>query len=152
MRVQLAAANPLLWAVDVAAQVRAGDVVRGPYADASGAPIHERDVAAVAAVALIEDGHSGRRYRLTGPESLTHAEQIEAIGNGIGRRLRYEELAPGAAREMIGVPAVVLDPLFELWEHHVGTPAAVTDDVQRVTGRPARRYAEWVADHAGDFA
>jgi uncharacterized protein YbjT (DUF2867 family) len=152
VRVELAAANAILWAADIAGQVKEGDVVRGPYADAAGAPIHERDVAAVVAFALVEDGHGGRRYRLTGPESLTHAEQVEAIGKGIGRRLRYEELAPDEARAMMGLPPVLVEPLFALWHRHVGTPAAVTDDVERVTGRPARRYAEWVADHAADFA
>lgn len=152
VRVELVAANAILWAADIAGQVKAGDVVRGPYADASGAPIHERDVAAVAAVALLEEGHDGRRYRLTGPESLTHAEQVAAIGEGIGRRLRYEELPPDEAREAMGLPPFLVEPLFELWQRHVGTPAPVSDDVQRVTGRPARRYADWVADHAADFA
>lgn len=152
VRVEMVAANAILWTIDVAGQVRAGDVVRGPYAEASQAPIHERDVAAVAAVALTEVGHHGRRYRLTGPEALTHAEQIQAIGEGLGRQLRYEEIPPEQARQTMGLPPFLVEPLFELWQAHVGTPAAVTGDVQRVTGRPARRYAEWVADHAADFS
>jgi len=44
-----------------AAQIRAGgDVVRWPYAATPTAPIHERDIAAVAVRALREDGHAAR--------------------------------------------------------------------------------------------
>src|SRR4051812_5514696 len=50
-----------------AAQIRAGDVVRGPYAESTDAPIHERDLAEVAARALLTDELTGRRARLTGP-------------------------------------------------------------------------------------
>ena len=43
--------------------IRAGNVVRWPYAAAETAPVDERDIAAVAALALYEDGHAGRRLR-----------------------------------------------------------------------------------------
>src|SRR4029450_5942126 len=33
----------------------------------------------------------------------------------------------------------------------IGQPAPVTGEVERVLGRPARTYAEWVADHAAAF-
>jgi predicted GTPase len=40
--------------------------------DAKVTLIDPRDVAAVAAVVLIEDGHEGRTYTLTGPEPMTY--------------------------------------------------------------------------------
>lgn len=46
------------------------------------------------------------------------------------------------------VSAVFL--LFEMWEKHIGTPAPVTDTVQRVTGRPPRSVAQWAADYPVD--
>src|SRR5438093_2907657 len=48
------AANALPW---WAASIRDGGVVRWPYGAAETAPIDERDIAAVAARALYEDGH-----------------------------------------------------------------------------------------------
>jgi hypothetical protein len=39
----------------VGAQIRAGDVVRVPYATFAEAPIHERDLAGVGARALLTD-------------------------------------------------------------------------------------------------
>ena len=56
LRPGMFAANALSW---WAPQIRAGDVVRWPYAAALTAPIHERDIAAVAVRALLEAGHDG---------------------------------------------------------------------------------------------
>jgi uncharacterized protein YbjT (DUF2867 family) len=153
LRLEVHAANALLWTVDLAEQIKAGDVVRAPYGQAAGAPIHEADLAAVAAMALTSDGHAGAKYRLTGPESLTHVEQVQIIGQAIGRQLRYEELSPEVARQEIGqhVPAPVVDTLFDIWASYLGKPAPVTNAVEQVTGRPARTFTQWAADHAADF-
>src|SRR5215813_12462942 len=95
LRPGMFAANALLW---WAPQIRAGDVVRWPYAEAPTAPIQERDIAAVAVRTLCDDGHGGKDYVLTGPQSLSHFEQVGIIGDVIGRSLRFEEISPEEAR------------------------------------------------------
>jgi uncharacterized protein YbjT (DUF2867 family) len=147
LRLEVASADALQWAFDVPGQVKAGDVVRGPYGEAAGSPIHPADFAAVAIVALTEDEHAGKIYHLTGPKSLTHIEQIKLIGQALGRPLRYEELEPEAARQAIS-PYAPADLLFATWEKQIGTPAPVTDTVERLTGRPPRSVAQWAADYA----
>ena len=144
LRLDVSSADPLQWAFDVPGQLAAGDVVRGPYADAAASPIHPADFAAAAVAALTGDGHAGRAYHVTGPVSLTHREQIELIGREHGRDLRYEELDPAAARAAIS-PYAPVDLLFATWEAHLGRPAPVTDAVSRLTGRPARTPREWAA-------
>jgi uncharacterized protein YbjT (DUF2867 family) len=144
LRLEVASADALQWAYDVPAQLKAGDVVRGPYAEAAGSPIHPADFAAVAAAALTDDPHAGQVYRLTGPESVTHREQVRLIGAAAGRPLRFEELDPVVARRTIS-PYAPADVLFESWEHHLTSPAPVTDTVERVTGRRPRTVAEWAA-------
>ncbi len=94
------ASNALHW---WAPQIRGGDVVRWPYGAAETAPIDERDIAAVAARALLDDGHAGGDYVLTGPESLSQAAQVRAIGDAIGRPLRFEELSPDEFRRETAV-------------------------------------------------
>src|SRR5277367_522945 len=94
LRPGMFAGNALRW---WAPQIRAGDVVRWPYADAPTAPIDERDIAAVAVRVLCEEGHGGKDYVLTGPESLSQLEQVKIIGDAIGRRLRYEEMSADEA-------------------------------------------------------
>ena len=144
------ASNALFW---WAPAIRAGDVVRWPYGAAETAPIDERDVAAVAARALYEDGHAGGDYVLTGPESLSQAEQVRIIGDVIGRPIRFEELSPDEfRRETAGSwPRPVVDMLLAAWGATIGRPAFVTSTVSDVLGSPPRPFRQWVADHAAAF-
>ena len=149
LRPGMFAVNALSW---WAPQIRAGNVVRWPYAAAPTAPVHERDVAAVAVRALVEPGHEGAEYVLTGPESLSQLEQVRTIGEVIGRPLRYEELTPEETYRELRAPAPVVKMLLDAWAAALGQPAFVTQTVETITGRPARTFREWVTDHAGEFA
>ncbi len=144
------ASNVLNW---WAAQIRAGDVVRWPYGAAETAPIDERDIAAVAARALYEDGHAGGDYVLTGPESLSQAEQVSIIGAAIGRRIQFEELSPEDFRRETADrwPRPVVDMLLAAWGATIGRPAFVTSTVADVLGSPPRTFRQWAADHAAAF-
>jgi uncharacterized protein YbjT (DUF2867 family) len=148
LRPGMFAANTLLW---WAPQIRAGNVVRWPYGDAPTAPVHERDIAAVAVRALLDSGHDGKDYVLTGPASLTQREQVIAIGEVIGRPLRFEEMTPDEARQEFKAPPPVVNMLLNAWAAALGQPALVTSNVAEITGRPARSFRDWVADHAGEF-
>ena len=144
------ASNARLW---WAAVIRDGGVVRWPYGAAETAPIDERDIAAVAARALSEDGHAGSDYVLTGPESLSQAEQVSIIGAAIGRRIHFEELSPEEfRRETAGRwPGPVVDMLLAAWGATIGRPAFMTSTVADVVGSPPRTFRQWVADHADAF-
>jgi uncharacterized protein YbjT (DUF2867 family) len=135
-------------------QIRNGDVVRWPYADAETAPVDERDIAAVAARTLLDARHAGGDYVLTGPESLSQAAQVHAIGEAIGRPLRFEELSPDEfRREAAGAwPAGVAEMLLAAWRAALGRPAFVTSAVREITGSPPRTFYRWAADHASVFA
>lgn len=145
------AANTLrTWA----AQIRAGDVVRGPYASFAEAVIHERDLAEVAARALLTAELAGRRLPLTGPRTLSQEEMVDVIGSVLGRPLRYEEVPPETARQGMvrsGVPEPFVAALLARYARGAGPAEAVTGEVEKVLGRPALTYAEWVADHATAF-
>ena len=143
------AANSLMW---WAPQIRVGDVVRWPYGAAATAPIDERDIAAVAVRALMEGGHDGAEYVLTGPESLTQVEQVKMIGKVLGRSLLYEELSREEAFVEMGFPAPVVTMLLDAWAAAIGRPAHVTTTVSDVTGRPARTFREWITDHVESFS
>jgi uncharacterized protein YbjT (DUF2867 family) len=139
------AANTLMWAD----QIRESGVVRWPYGRAARSLIHERDIAEVAVRTLAEEGHVGARYVLTGPEAITQAEQVRAIGEAIGREVRWEELSREDAEKQLkgSVPETALDT----WASFVDSPEVVTSTVENVTGAPARPFAEWARDHADDF-
>jgi uncharacterized protein YbjT (DUF2867 family) len=147
LRPGMFASNAIPW---WGPQIRKGDVVRWPYGNAPTAPIDERDVAAVAARAL-QGGHRGGDYVLTGPESLTQAEQVRIIGDVLGRKLVFEELSPEQARAELPFPPAALNMLMKAWSAAVGLPAFVTNIVAEMIGRPPRTFREWAADHADAF-
>ena len=62
--------------VDWRETIRSEGVVREVFGDALSARVHEADIAAVAVVALTENGHHGQSYILTGPESLSRREAV----------------------------------------------------------------------------
>ncbi len=144
------ASNALNW---WAASIRDGDVIRWPYGAAETAPIDERDVAAVVARALYEDGHAGGDYVLTGPESLSQTEQVSIIGAAIGRRIHFEELSPDDFRRETAEswPRPVVDMLLTAWGATIGRPAFVTSTVFDVLGSPPRTFHQWAADNATAF-
>jgi uncharacterized protein YbjT (DUF2867 family) len=150
LRPGMFAANALLW---WAPQIRAGDVVRWPHLDAPTAPIHERDIAAVAVRTLCEDGHAGAEYILTGPQSLSQFEQISTIGGAVGRSLRIEEISPDQGRrELVSLmPAPAVNMLLGAWAAAIGQPALMTSTVAENTGAPARTFRDWATDHAAEF-
>jgi uncharacterized protein YbjT (DUF2867 family) len=151
--------------------LRAGGVVREPYGDRKSPPVHEADIGAVAAVTLTQDGHAGQTYIITGPEVLTPREKIRIIGEATGRDLRFEEMTPEQTRkEWVGegrLPdrlifqafaataalgdAQLVEILLRLYGEPNELGRTVTDTVRRVTGRPARTFAQWAAEHADAF-
>ncbi len=139
-----------LWS----AQIRAGQLVRGPYADATEAPIDPRDVAEVACVALLTDDLVGRRIPLTGPASLTQREMVAIIGDTVGKTVRYQEIAPASAQQVmsaLGFPAEFVTANLARLAASVGRPAPVTPEVEQILGRPPISFARWSADHAHAF-
>jgi uncharacterized protein YbjT (DUF2867 family) len=143
------ATNLLAWA----GPLRGGDVVHGPYAASRQAPIHEADVAAVAVTALTTDGHRGAVYALSGPEALSRAEQLAAIGAAIGRELHYREIPPEAFRAAMSayMPDDIITMVLDHWRETLTEPDAVLPTVQEVTGSPARTLAQWARDHRAAF-
>jgi uncharacterized protein YbjT (DUF2867 family) len=134
-------------------QIRSGDDVRWAYVAAASAPIDPRDIGAVAVRALRDRSNASDDYVITGPQALTHADQVRIIGEVIGRSLRFQELSPNEFRQCFSgnAPPAVIDMLLNAWSASVGIPPFMTRSVQDVTGRPARNFHQWVADHAPLF-
>jgi uncharacterized protein YbjT (DUF2867 family) len=143
------ASNALLW---WAAAIRGEGVVRWPYGAAETAPVDDRDVAQVAARCLSEDGHAGGDYVLTGPESLSQAEQVRIIGDVLGRPVTFEDLPPDDFRRQTPQAArPAVDMLLAAWNATMGHPAYVTSTVGDILGTPARTFRQWATDHATAF-
>jgi uncharacterized protein YbjT (DUF2867 family) len=127
--------------------VRSG-VVAFPAGETAEPFVDCEDIADVVVAALTEDGHAGRVYEVTGPRLLTFEEAIGDVAKSSGRDIRYvpispEEYAAGLVEE--GVPAEFAAFLSSLFGTIFdGRNAYVADGVQRVLGRPARDFTEYV--------
>jgi len=150
--------RPTVFATNFAgmwsAQIRAGDVVAGPYADASSAPIVESDISAVAARALLTDDLVGQRIPLTGPQAFTNSELVGVIGDVLGRSLQYREAPNDLVRQRfvgLGFPADFADAYIAMLAETLDKPALVTHDVEKILGRPATPFAQWVSQHRDLF-
>lgn len=141
--------NALTW-VD---SVRSEGVVREAF-DLPSAVVHEGDIGAVAAAALLEDGHAGRAYNLTGPEALTPSQRIAMLSAAIGSPVDLVRITrEQAVARLVADGVSRADAEYVVGWHADPPPAASTpvDTVEQVLGRPARTFADWLAEHADRF-
>lgn len=114
--------------------------------------IDVRDIAAVAAEVLKNPAaHAGQAYVLTGPEALTNQEALDILSQVLRRTIQRvditEEAAVKAMRDA-GMPDLVVEVMSSLNQLvAAGYVAEVTDSVQRITGHPARRFADFAREH-----
>ena len=108
----------------------------------------------MAAAALLDntDKHIGRTYQLTGPESLSAAEELDILSHRLGRSLRLiepplESVKAGMAKH--GFSGAVLDAIMARTLSDAGStplPAA-----RQLLGRAPYRFADWVDRHIARF-
>ncbi|MEU4744034.1 NAD(P)H-binding protein, partial [Actinosynnema sp. NPDC023658] len=110
------ASNAFAWA----GTIRADRVAAAPFGDVALPAVDPDDIAAVAAVALREDGHGGRTYVLTGPAALTPRQQVAAIADALGEPVRFVELT--RAEAAAGMARFMPEPVVEATLDVLGTP------------------------------
>ncbi|MEU5278771.1 NAD(P)H-binding protein [Streptomyces asoensis] len=143
------ASNASSWAWSV----KAGRPISLPFPGAHTDPLHEKDLAEAAHAVLTDPRHRGGRFTLTGPESLTFAEQIDRLAAVTGRAIATRHVGAREWKEEMAeyVPPVYADALLAWWEAADGRPAPLTRTVEELTGHPARPFTAWATDHAGEF-
>ena len=126
-----------------------------PMKDGALSMVDARDIAAVAAAALTEEGHAGRVYDITGPEALSFADAAAKLSTAIGKPVRYVDVPPAAAREAMlgsGMPEWLVDDLLRLMDvFSAGLAAEVTTAVADVAKVEPRTFDRFVRDHARFF-
>lgn len=137
------------YATQAAETVKAGAIYE-PAGQGATSFIDTRDIADVAVVALTHPGHEGKAYSLTGPAALSRAEVAGLLSQASGHTVTYVEVDDAALRgAMAGAPPSLIELMSALFGYvRQGFTSAVTPDVSLVTGRPARDFAAFAADHA----
>lgn len=128
-------------------------VARGELAYASGDGAHPfidaTDIAEVAAAALVEPGHAGQTYELSGPRAMTIPEAVAEIAAATGRQIRTLPLTPEEYVEHLVAqgpyPRPVAEAVSGLFAHiRAGRDAYLSDGVSLALGRAPKDFADYV--------
>ena len=115
------------------------------------AMVDARDIAAVAVEALLNDGHEGKTYVLTGPEAISYYDIAEAFSKALGRTITYIPVTSVQSRSSMleaGMPDWLVEDLVAVnLEHAAGLAEAVSPDVEKVTGRKGYTIQDFVKDY-----
>ena len=141
----------------MAAQTVASDgAMYMPLKEGEFGMIDLRDIVDVAAKVLTEAGHEGKTYDLTGPASISAHDIAAGLSKALGKEVKYVDVPPEAAREAMvgmGLPEWMVDALDEYNKAlSEGFGDFTTNDVEEITGHPARSYETFARDFAQAFA
>ena len=122
-----------------------------PVGKAKTAFIDARDIGAVAAVTLLEDGHAGMNYDLTGSQRLDYWEVASIMSEILGRRITYRN--PNPLHFLIetmrrGTPfmfALVMTGLYTSTRFGMAEP--ITDEVERLSGHKPITFKQYVMEY-----
>jgi uncharacterized protein YbjT (DUF2867 family) len=133
--------NAFAWVGSVRAQRTAA----APFGDVALPMVDPFDIAEVGAAAL-RGGHAGAVYELTGPAPISPRQRAEALGAALGEPVRFVEQSPEEARAamLAFMPAPVVEGTLAILGEPTPGELRVSPDVERVCGRPARSFADWL--------
>jgi uncharacterized protein YbjT (DUF2867 family) len=132
---------------------------RGEFYGSSGsgkdALIDARDIASVAFTTLTTEGHAGKLYTLVGPDGLSNEDVAGILTDTLGKTVRYVDL-PGQAYKAglleAGLPEWLADDLVTIDAFVAqGHGAEPNDEVETVSGKPARTFAAFATEYAEAF-
>jgi uncharacterized protein YbjT (DUF2867 family) len=143
------ASNAFAWAPSV----RAERTVYAPFGDVALPAVDPSDIAEVAAAALVDDGHAGRTYALTGPAAVSPRERTQALAEALGVPLAFAELTREEARAgmLAYIPEHVVDGTLAILGEPLPEEQVVSPDIETVLGRPARSFADWARRNTAAF-
>jgi uncharacterized protein YbjT (DUF2867 family) len=142
----------MLWQAE---SIKASGQFFLPIGDAKLSQVDVRDIAEATAKILTEDGHQGRVYDLTGPESIGYGDVADTLTSLLGKSVTYVPVSEEAARAAMlegGMPewdACALAEIQALFGS--GVYAGVTADLEQLLGRRPRAFSDFAKDFAAVF-
>jgi uncharacterized protein YbjT (DUF2867 family) len=117
-----------------------------PAGDGKVGFVDVEDIALVAATVLIEAGHEGKFYTITGPDLLSYAEAAQQLSEVIGKPIHYPAPSPEVYKQVLteaGAPEFIASymiPVYSLIAD--GKVNIVSDDIERITGKKPTQLKE----------
>ncbi len=118
--------------------------------------IDVRDIVDVAAKVLMEAGHEGKTYWLSGPASISFHDIAAGLSKALGKEVIYVDVPLETARAAMvgmGLPEWYANAYNEYNEaFREGYGDFTTNDVEEITGHPAHSYETFARDFSEAFA
>ena len=125
------------------------------WEDGKAGMIDVRDVADSALGALTGKAEQGKEYILTGPTPVSMTDVAKSFSNVLGEEINYVAVPHETSKEaMIGMgfPEFIVDGYIELNKGFAnGYADFSTNNVELLTGHPARSVENFVNDFRGYF-
>ncbi len=119
------------------------------------AMIDARDIAAAATVALLNEGHEGQTYELTGPEAISYFQVAETFHEVLGKPVKYVPVTSVHARSSMmeaGMPAWLVEDLVAVGLAHAsGAASEVSPDLEHLTGNKGYTVRDFIGDFKHHF-
>lgn len=127
-----------------------------PQADTLEPFVDADDIADVVVETLKDDKHNGQIYELTGPRLMTFPQAIEEISRATGRAIQFQPLTLDenvALLRQYQLPEDYIWLVNYLFEEVLdGRNASVTTDIEKVLGRKAKDFSDYVRETAATNA
>ncbi|MFC0847943.1 NAD(P)H-binding protein [Streptomyces noboritoensis] len=140
-----------LYLSGLAAMAGPDGVIRGPAGHGRVSGVAHDDIADVATAVLMEEGHDGVTYDVTGPAPLTLADVAAELSRVTGREITYlPETREEAFASRAGYGAEEWEVTGWVSSYEAiaaGEMATVADTVPRLTGHPAQSFAAYLDAH-----
>lgn len=146
------------WLDDVAKTVREEQAIYQAIGDGRVPFIDTRDIAAVAAEALLHpESHAGKRYVLTGGEAVGYQNVADALSDTLDTIITYHALSMDDMRtrlEKQGIGTQMIDSVLSLasYQKAGGPTERVSESVEEILGRPPKTIRDFVRDYRAYFA
>ncbi|MFI2362493.1 SDR family oxidoreductase [Promicromonospora sp. NPDC019610] len=143
------ASNALAWVPTI----RSERAVHAPFGDVALPAVDPLDIAEVAAAALVDTGHGGRSYVLTGPAALSPRERTGVLAEVLGVPIAFVEQTRDEARaDMVAyMPEPVVEGTLGILGEPTPQEQQISLDIENVLGRPAHTFADWARRNMGSF-
>jgi uncharacterized protein YbjT (DUF2867 family) len=117
--------------------------------------VDTRDIAAVAVKTLLEKGHEGKSYVLTGPKAISYHDIVSELTKALHREIKYvSQTSDESYKTMIssGMPEWLVDDMTRLNRDYAANMAtAVSPDVEMILGRKPISLEKFISDYADRF-
>lgn len=126
-----------------------------PLGEASVAMVDSRDVSRILAHMVVDQGHLGQEYVITGPRPMTMHVVARRLAKAIGKDVRYRPVPlTGSARVFLdaGLPVWQAQATVEMFgEYSTGNYDYATNHFKTITGKDPLRFETFARDYSTYF-